>query len=203
MKRASFILLCLMGMAGCASLPSSSDMAGWMESRGIREPADDGFSHCRGYGCRIVERLSFTPEDWAQVEAPFKPPPSDAAAEREAVGKAIGAFERRAGLQAGTLGDIAGTFGRVGDFQQDCIDESTNTSVFLTILAQRGLLRFHEVRTPAGRFPVMAGSFWPHHTAVMAERTTGEAFAVDSWFENGGRPAHVVPLSLWTQGWKP
>lgn len=190
-------------LSGCAALPPSSDVPAWLEGRHIAPPSDDTFPHCRGYGCRIIERIHFDGKDWAQIDAAFHPPPRNAEEEREAVKRAIGAFERQAGVQAGTRSDIAGTFGRIGDFQQDCIDESTNTTIFLSLLGKRGHLKFHQVRTPAGRFPVLAGSFWPHHTAVMAETGTGQTYAVDSWFENGGQNAHVVDLTDWSRGWSP
>lgn len=198
-----FLFSILVFWAGCAAIPPSSDVSGWLSSRGIVLPSGQDFPHCRGYGCRIVDRIRLTPQDWAEIESAFAPAPRDPQAERIAISQSIGAFERRVGVLAGTGGDTAGTFGRIGDFQQDCIDESTNTTVFLGLLESRGALRFHTVRTPAGRFPVFSGSFWPHHTAVVAERETGRAFAVDSWFEDGGKPAHVVPLDLWSGGWKP
>lgn len=199
-----FLFCAALGVvSACAALPESSDDRGWLAAKGLTTAPDGTFAHCRGYGCRIVDRIHFTAQDWAEIESAFLPAPRDAAAERAAIAQAIGAFERRAGAVAGTTGDIAGTFGRVGDFQQDCIDESTNTTVFLGLLEDRGLLKFHDVLTPAGRFPVLAGSFWPHHTAAVADRGTGQSFAVDSWFEDGGKPAHVVPLAEWSAGWKP
>lgn len=189
--------------SGCASLPPSSDVAGWLESKKLSAPDAESFPHCRGYGCRIVDHIHLSSQDWAEIEDSFVPRPRNPLQEREAVSSAIGVFERRVGAIAGTGDDVAGTFGRIGDFQQDCIDESTNSTVFLSLLDSRGLLSFHEVRTPAGRFPVLAGSFWPHHTAVIAEKGTGQAFAVDSWFEKGGEPAYVVPLEVWSAGWSP
>lgn len=203
MRRLLFLFLVPGALSGCAAIPQSTDDRGWLAEKGFETTPEGTFAHCRGYGCRIVDRIRFTPQDWAEVEAAFIPVPRSAQEERAAIAQAIGAFEQRAGAIAGTGGDVAGTFGRVGDFQQDCIDESTNTTVFLGLLRDRGLLRFHDVLTPAGRFPVLAGSFWPHHTAAMRDKETGQAFAVDSWFEDGGKPAHVVPLAEWSAGWSP
>ena len=44
---------------------------------------------------------------------------------------------------------------------------------------------------------------WPHQSAVVLEIASGKAYAVDSWFEDNGRAAHVVPLEQWRAGWKP
>ena len=37
----------------------------------------------------------------------------------------------------------------------------------------------------------------------MEEIETGQKYAVDSWFEDNGHPAHIVPLIEWKKGWKP
>jgi hypothetical protein len=79
----------------------------------------------------------------------------------------------------------------------DCIAEASNTTVYLLLLERDGLLSRHRVRYPARRgFPLWS----PHSTAVLEELATGRAWAVDSWYGPGGRPAPVWPLELWLAG---
>lgn len=63
------------------------------------------------------------------------------------------------------------------------------------------LINLHEVEDMRTR-----GFFlncWPHSTAVMHEKSTGERFAVDSWFYDNGVAASIVPFKLWKSGYIP
>ncbi len=165
-------------------------------------PRPEAFAVCHGHGCEQRTPVSLTPAEWARVAALFRPPPADAAAERRAVACAVGLLERLVGPRTGTAGDLGGTFpglGRPG--QMDCVDEASNTGTYLRMLADAGLLRFHVPDGRATRGYFVMG--WPHTTAVMRERGTGRRWAVDSWFEDNGRPARIVPLGLWRRGWRP
>ena len=85
--------------------------------------------------------------------------------------------------------------------QLDCVDEATNTTVFLRILESQRLLRRHEVGQPVTR---ASFSFdWPHSTATVTERGSGRAYGIDSWFYDNGEDAVVVPLDQWLAGWSP
>ncbi|HHQ40783.1 MAG TPA: hypothetical protein ENK20_00635 [Chromatiales bacterium] len=189
----ALLALGLAAATGCAAPPPD----------GVRPaPRPEAFTVCHGHGCEQRTRVSLAPAEWARVEALFRPLPRDAAAERRAVACAIGLLERLVGPSTGTAGDLGGTFpglGRPG--QMDCVDEATNTGTYLRMLADAGLLRFHVPDGRATRGYFVAG--WPHTTAVMRERATGRRWAVDSWFENNGRPARVVPLGRWRRGWRP
>ena len=90
-------------------------------------------------------------------------------------------------------------FGRSG--QLDCIDESTNTTTYLRLLDQAGLLRHHRVVERATRFGLFVGM--PHSTAVIEELDSGNRFAVDSWFHDNGQPPHIVRLEDWRAGLDP
>ena len=41
------------------------------------------------------------------------------------------------------------------------------------------------------------------HNYVVTDTKTKERYAVDSWFEDNGAPAHIVPLETWRNGWHP
>ena len=116
--------------------------------------------------------------------------------------QAIALLEVMVGQYTGTSADIAGTFagtGRLG--QMDCVDEASNTTAYLQMLADAGLLRWHTVEEQAHRGFFILG--WPHTSAVVQDTETGERFAVDSWFHANGVPPEVVPLRRWRAGWRP
>jgi hypothetical protein len=89
------------------------------------------------------------------------------------------------------------------DNQHDCVDESLNTTIYLTLLEQKGLLRHHNVEDPTVRLPIIHSGRWPHQTAVISEIETSKFYAVDSWFHDNGAKAEIVPLRKWKDGWKP
>jgi hypothetical protein len=84
----------------------------------------------------------------------------------------------------------------------DCIDNATNTTTYLQILAALGELSGWSVDAPSVRslFDINA----VHWTAVISDQSTGERWAVDSWFRPNGNLPFVLPLSNWTlaeKGW--
>ena len=128
---------------------------------------------------------------------------TNAVQERAAISSSVAALEQVVGRDTGTDRDLGGTFaGAFRPGQMDCIDESTNTTRYLQLFAEHGWLRWHSVGRPATRLPLPVG-WWPHTTAVIRERASGDEFAVDSWFEPNGRPPHIVDLPRWRRGWKP
>lgn len=193
-----FALLLL--LAGCAT--GHDDHLTYLAGRGLEAPKVERFPHCRGYGCRITDYLSLTDTEWAEVESFFTPVAS-AEAERAAIARAIATFETIIGSKNGTVSERAGTYIRLGDTQHDCHDESINTTIYLDLLAQKKLLRFHDVGTPQGRFPILARGLGPHQTAVITDKASSERYAVDSWFHDNGAPAEVVPFKAWFYGWRP
>ena len=122
------------------------------------------------------------------------------AEERRAVAYAIGWMERRVGDTIGTSADRPGMdFAASGDpTQQDCVDEATNTTSYLLVLAHNNLLRHHTVGTPFSKENLLRGvAGWPHWTAVLRETTNGQKWAVDSWiYANGENPA-IVEAEKW------
>jgi len=96
-------------------------------------------------------------------------------------------------------------FGGTGDpTQQDCVDEATNTTSYLVVLQANGLLKYHTVTVPMTKGDLLKATlqgdpvkYWPHWTAVIQEKKTGQRFAVDSWiYANGENPA-VVEVEKW------
>lgn len=161
------------------------------------------FEVCQQHGCAQRSEIRLGPDDARRLQQAFGAPAGDARAERRAIARSIAAFEQLVGAKTGTDRDLGGTFpGAFRAGQMDCIDEATNTTRYLHVLDQAGLLRWHSVAEPVTRLPIPRG-WWPHSTAVIRERASGTRFAVDSWFEANGRPPHIVDLGRWRRGWKP
>ena len=188
-------------LISCAAQTSTYET--YLRGKKVPLPAHDILHHCHGYGCKFVSEIKLTDKDWREIRAFFTPMAKSAAAERTQIAKAIGRLEQIAGKQDGTGGDIRGTFRNIGDDQLDCVDESTNTTIFLSLMQTEGLARFHTVEGPAVRLPLIHAGRWPHQTGVIREKDSDMLFAVDSWFHDNGADAEIIELKTWKDGWKP
>jgi len=169
-------------------------------------PSLSSFDMCHGGGCADVSRVSLTKEEWQKVVNVFDPKPINAEGERKAIANAIGLMEQIVGPKTGTDTDRGGTFGNSNySGQLDCNDESTNSTTYMKLMNQAGLIRFHEILDTKTRNFFFNG--WPHTTAVIrekqADQSNDKSYAVDSWFYDNGKPAVIIPLALWKSGWKP
>lgn len=201
------LLAVLFILSACAGVPPNTPHPydGYLKQNGLTLPEPDSFDHCRGYGCAARDRVSLTKKEWTKITRHFKKS-RDATSERAALSRAIGEFETIIGAKTGTEADIAGTFGKVGTHQHDCIDESINTTIYLAMLEKNGLLKHHVVSRPTSRTPftsIAGGRLWPHSSAVIFDQKTGTGYAVDSWFRDNGAPADIIPLDAWIAGWGP
>ncbi|NQV21187.1 MAG: hypothetical protein HQ511_07210 [Rhodospirillales bacterium] len=194
------LLLASFLCAGCVSSPTTL----LLDSNVGLDLSYRKFDVCKDYGCATIVPVALTPDEWTQITQIFTIPAPDPAAERRLIANAVGLFERLVGPKAGTDVDAAGAallkVGKQG--QQDCIDESFNTSTYLMLLDWNGFLHWHQAGEPARR-----GKFidleWPHNTATVVERLTGDRYAVDSWFHKNGQKPEIVPVDLWLGGWRP
>ena len=167
-----------------------------------QQPAPAGFDMCHSGGCAEVSHVALSDEEWQQVTAIFQPLPQAAEQERNAIAKAIGAMETLVGAKTGTSTDRGGTFGNSAyPGQLDCNDEAINTTNYMKMLAAAGLIRFHDLMDIHRRGFFLTG--WPHSTAAIRDRQTGQRYAVDAWFYDNGHPAEVLTMELWKSGWKP
>ena len=201
-RRSGLPALALLALLGACSAPGG-DYDRMMAERKAVGATQDSFSMCHGHGCRLRSQVGLTPLEWDPVADLFAEPAASAEIERGRIATAIGLIEIVVGRKTGTSQDEAGTLNAVsGNYQLDCIDETTNTSIYLTLLARAGYLKWHKLEGWAGRGALIDGA-WPHQTAVILELQSKRPYAVDSWFEDNGRAAHVVPLDEWRAGWKP
>lgn len=199
--RTLVLFLAVAAISACAvQRPEHADQ--FRARYGLEAPKSHAFSLCFGHGCKHSAAVRLSDAQWAKVRAIFTDVATDARAERSRIAHAVALLESMAGEQAGTLTDKAGTGFPLEDrYQLDCVDESLNTTAYLAMMKQDGLLRFHDLRGPATRGFFFRG--WPHTTAAIAERESGHAYAVDSWFFDNGRAPAILPLSLWQNGWQP
>ena len=167
-----------------------------------QKPSLDQFEICQGGGCAQDDKVSLTPAQWQPVAILFVPAPANAQAERKQIALAIGLLEEIVGKKIGTSGDLAGTFDNSAyQGQQDCNDEAINSTTYMRLLQQNGLMQFHAIEDMRTRNFFFTG--WPHTTAVVREIETAERYAVDSWFYDNGHAATIVPFVLWKANYQP
>ena len=161
-------------------------------------PNNHYISH--GHTCYKTTYVHLSPSQWTTVEALFYPPLTRAQQERMQLKLAISLLETMTGQQASTykyraqncvVNDLSGQLG--------CIDEATNTTVYLRLLSWANLMVFHLQASRVSR----GGLFSPHNTATKTDIESNTRYAVDSWFDNNGQPPAIIPLALWKSGWKP
>lgn len=200
--RLMLALLCALPLYACAMDKYAQNS---LIRKNIHITSIETVPHCHSYGCDKKAQISFSAQDWAQIEAVFTPAPQTPEDERNAISRAVGKFEILAGTKAGTDNDKGGTFRRmmVDGKQLDCVDESLNTTIYLTLLERKGLLKFHNVGVPEVRLPLIHAGRWPHQTATVIDKQPQIPYAADSWFHDNGYPAEVIALKKWKKGWKP
>ncbi|MCZ7654331.1 MAG: hypothetical protein M5R42_08565 [Rhodocyclaceae bacterium] len=108
----------------------------------VTNPMPDFFTACHGNGCLNLAYLSLKPDQWRKLLDVFHPLAGNAEEERNRVRRAIALMEKYVGEATGTWNDKGGTFNG-GEGQMDCIDESINATLYLTMFQKYGLMRGH------------------------------------------------------------
>jgi hypothetical protein len=167
-----------------------------------REPNGNTAFVCHAYGCEKQTPVKFSSAEIKELsELMRKTRKADTPhEERRAIAYAVGWMETYAGKQTGTSADRPGMeFNGPGDpTQQDCVDEATNTTSYLLILQNAGLLKHHTVGRPFSKGNILLGvSNWPHWTAVLWEKGNKQKWAVDSWIYANGENPVVVEAEKW------
>lgn len=167
-------------------------------ARGLELPAPatlDAVPVCYNYGCREMQTISLSKEEWSEIAGWLTPAPANAAAERQAIRHAIGWMEVVVGRHTPTHRDLAGVPKRGAEWpgQLDCIDEAVNTTTYLRLLESEGLLRYHRVLKPINRYAV----FDQHWAGHIQEIETGQRYVVDSWFLDNGYLPDVLTAEQW------
>ncbi len=168
-------------------------------------PSLNNFEVCYGGGCAEVKHVALSTEEWQKVTAIFSHLDNtsvNAEQERTQIANGIALLETIVGAKIGTANDLAGTFfeGHLAG-QLDCNDEAINTTTYMRLMQQNGLIQRHEIEDTRTRNFFFTG--WPHSTAVIRDSKTSERFAVDSWFYDNGVAPVIVSFKLWKAGFRP
>lgn len=168
----------------------------------ISFPTPEAFSVCHDLSCHSISNVSLSKQQWQNISALFSPVADTPTIERQQIQRAVALLEKTVGQQVGTDSDNAKNIlqgSREG--QLDCIDEATNTSVYLRLLESENILKWHITAPRTSRGPLSGQA--PHNTASIIDVTTNERYAVDAWFKANGEPPAIVKLTEWYQGWRP
>jgi len=163
-------------------------------------PTPEKFNICHGGTCEQLADVSVSPQQWQIIKNNFNDNQT-AVDERQNIRKAIAMMETIVGKQTDTYNDKAENISdKELNHYMDCIDESTNTSLYLKMLKNDGVIKFHTVQDRENRGFFFNG--WPHTTAVIKDIQTGKRYAVDAWFLANGEKPFIVPLQEWFDGWR-
>lgn len=165
-------------------------------------PTPEAFSVCHDLSCHSISNVSLSNQQWQNISDLFSPVAATPTMERQQIQRAVALLEKTVGQQVGTDSDNAKNIlhgSRQG--QLDCIDEATNTSVYLRLLESENILKWHITAPRTSRGPLSGQA--PHNTASIVDITTDERYAVDAWFKANGEPPAIVKLTEWYQGWRP
>jgi hypothetical protein len=192
------LLLPLCTPAGASSFLDQDAVKAWVD-----KPTPNRFAVCFNHTCAETAVIGVTKTQWQKVRALFAPKAKSANEERRRIARAIALMERIVGPKIGTQNDKSRNFeGTLAEGnQQDCIDESTNTTTYLTMMEQDHLLHFHTVQETATRGWFIMGM--PHTSAVIREDRSGIDYAVDSWFHDNGVEPEILTVEEWWKQWYP
>lgn len=175
---------------------------GWYAQQGARAPSGLRLPICHGFGCMRQTNVDLTQADLARLQAIMVPGQASPQAERAAIARAVMWVEERVAPQVGSQDDVGGldlqNAGVPG--QMDCLDETTNTTTTLMLLADQGMLRHHSPQFPVARGFFLDGRY-PHATAVLRESESGQQWAIDPWPYRNGEDVDVMPLETWFATW--
>lgn len=154
----------------------------------------DGFEVCFNYNCSKRFPVALNNLEWQRLRSVFHPEALNSESERKQLSHAIALMENLVGPKTGTDVD-KGRNQMTGEYgQMDCIDESTNTTTYLKIFERRGLLRFHTVKEPVKRNPLLFDSHW---SAAIYDKSEDSIYMIDSWFRDNGQLPDIRNLPDW------
>jgi hypothetical protein len=155
-------------------------------------------SVCFDFSCKTRVSVSLNNEDWQEVYKILESSES-ALQERDNIKQAIATMEQLVGQYTPTHRDIARNWSEKHQDlaalpgQMDCIDESINTTTYLRLLEQAGLLKFHRVLDRAYRKSL----FDQHWAAEVVDIQNGQHYVIDSWFADNGEIPILVKSERW------
>ena len=167
----------------------------------IINPSPTNFRICHGGTCEKISNVSFNEEQWQLIKNSFINNQS-AESERRSIRSAIATMENIVGKLTDTYNDKGeNETDEKYNHYMDCIDESTNTTIYMNMMKRNGLIALHTIEDRENRGFFFNG--WPHTTAAIKEISTKKQYAVDSWFLDNGEQPFIIPLKEWFEGWRP
>lgn len=161
---------------------------------------------CFNWSCASRQQITFTRADMTEVERQMAQCPGNGwhtRVQRLRIG--IWQMELLAQKYQPLLANDAAINEDDGDRagRMDCVDNASNTTSYLQVLGNLGLLPGWSVAAQQVRDRF---SFQVHWTAVVVDRGGAGAWAVDSWFRPNGYLPYVMPAAEWNSGriaWQP
>ena len=194
--RFSIILFSFLFVAACSTGINPYQFA---DENGTRE----SFTLCHGYSCTYRTPVGLNDKQWASVLKVFRKPAKTAEQEREKITRALAKIEKYTHQVSGLSLDKAEAASLPEDpGQMDCIDETVNTAQALKFLETEGVFEFHKIARPIHR-GYFVDFMWPHNSAAIKEISSGQVYAVDSFFEDNGTKSHIVKKEDWMKNWSP
>lgn len=172
--------------------------AGRLQIPSLEAASPSAIPVCYDFGCKRRDTVALSSDEWGSVAGWFHPAAATPAEERVQMKKAIGWMEVVIGRHTPTHKDLAASLPAYDDpdifpGQLDCIDEAVNTTTYLRLFANLGLLRHHIVLEAAYRRSL----FDQHWAGQVQERISGERFVIDSWFQPNGYLPVVQQSEQW------
>ena len=194
LKALPFLFMAL--PAAAASLPAQS----WFNQQGYVGPSGSRIIACHGYGCARRMAISVDGAWLSRARAALRSGQGSPDVERRTLGEVIRSYTSYLATSFGGKPDEPGSPPQMSGVygQMDCLDETANTMSLLLVLQEQGLLAHHVVEYPESRGFFLDGRY-PHFTAVIAEKRTGTAWAVDPWEKAPGQRPDILPLTQWRQ----
>lgn len=187
-------------LAGCVSAGTSP--LAWYPTQDARTPSGLTIGICHAFGCERQTMVQLSQHDVAHLASIMEAGSGSASAERAAIRRAVMWMEARVAPVVGSEGDIGGldmqNAGVPG--QMDCLDETTNTTSTLLLLANAGLMQHHTVGYPVARGFFLDGRY-PHATAVINETASDTDWAIDPWPYANAEDVDVKTLDAWYATW--
>ena len=152
---------------------------------------------CFNWSCASRQHLAFTTADMREVAQQMALCPSNGLRHRlQRLRIGIWQMEALAQKYQPLLGndEAINTRDQDRDGRMDCIDNASNTTTYLHVLRELGLLPGWSVASPQVRDPL---SMTVHWTAVAVDRERNGPWAVDAWFRPNGHLPFVLPLPDW------
>lgn len=160
---------------------------------------------CSGYNCNSITQIYFSESDLSSIKKIFKEVNGRTGyEERQMIAAAIATMEVITGDIVGTKNDKGGVLENhhIGNPEkQDCVDESATSTSYLLFLQKNELITLHDVVVPQARGALIDGR-WPHFSAVIREKLSGQQYVVDSWYRDNGLPPVIIELKKWIYDWR-